>query len=37
MTSVTVRRGSATKDYSVPIEGVDQLAVNSGKTRARQN
>ena len=31
--SVIVRRGSASKEYSVPIEGADKLAVNSGKPR----
>src|SRR6185369_1065985 len=30
--TVTVRRGSASKDYSVPIELNDQIAVNSGKS-----
>jgi pilus assembly protein CpaB len=33
MRSVVVRRGSASKEYSVPIEGADKVAVNSGKPR----
>jgi hypothetical protein len=33
MKSVVVRRGSASKEYSVPIEGADKLAANSGKPR----
>jgi pilus assembly protein CpaB len=33
--TVTVRRGTASKDYSVPIEGADKIAVNSGKSRLR--
>jgi pilus assembly protein CpaB len=33
MRSVIVRRGSASKEYSVPIEGADKIAANSGKSR----
>ena len=33
MRSVTVRRGTASKEYSVPIEGADKVAVNSGKPK----
>jgi pilus assembly protein CpaB len=35
--TVTVRRGAASKDYSVPIEGADKVAVNSGKSRLPRN
>jgi hypothetical protein len=31
--SVVVRRGSTSKEYSVPIEGADMVAANSGKPR----
>jgi hypothetical protein len=31
--SVVVRRGAASKEYSVPIEGADVVAANSGKPR----
>jgi hypothetical protein len=33
MRSIVVRRGSASKEYSVPIEGAEKIAVNSGKPR----
>ena len=35
--SVVVRRGSASKEYSVPIEGADKVAANSGKPRLPRN
>jgi pilus assembly protein CpaB len=31
--SVVVRRGSTSKEYSVPIEGAEMVAANSGKPR----
>ena len=37
MRSVIVRRGSASKEYSVPIEGADKVAVNSRKSRLPGN
>jgi hypothetical protein len=37
MRTVTVRRGAANKEYSVPIEGADKVAVNSGKPRLPRN
>ena len=37
MRSVIVRRGSARKEYSVPIEGADKIAANSGKPRLPRN
>jgi pilus assembly protein CpaB len=33
MRSVVVRRGSTSKEYSVPVEGADKVAANSGKPR----
>ena len=35
--SVVVRRGSASKEYSVPIEGANKVAANSGKPRLPRN
>lgn len=37
MKSIVVRRGAASKEYSVPIEGADKLAVISGKPRLPRN
>ena len=35
--TITVRRGAASKEYSVPIEGADQLAANSGRSKLPRN
>ena len=37
MKSIVVRRGAASKEYSVPIEGADQLAANSGRPKLPRN
>jgi pilus assembly protein CpaB len=37
MKSITVRRGAASKEYSVPIEGPDMLAANSGRSKLPRN
>jgi pilus assembly protein CpaB len=37
MKSIIVRRGAASKEYSVPIESADQLAANSGRPKLPRN